>query len=136
MAAGRILLAALLIALMAIGSVVLWLGIPVGWLYLASRIVKSSQPSLGPYVLVLVGIPVSMVVVGKALSRLNRAYGEVTGAAPSARVRSPWMKSMRGERDSGRPRTVLDVVMVWSVAVALLSLAIWFFLFAGSSLPS
>jgi hypothetical protein len=32
MAAGRILLAALLVALMAIGSVVLWLGIPVGWL--------------------------------------------------------------------------------------------------------
>jgi hypothetical protein len=136
MAAGRILLAALLIALMAIGSVVLWLGIPVGWLYLASRIVKSSQPSLGPYVLVLVGIPVSMIVVGKALSRLNRAYGEVTGATPAGRVRSPWMKSMRGERDSGRPRTVLDVVMVWSVALALLSFAIWFFLFAGSSLPT
>jgi hypothetical protein len=136
MAAGRILLAALLIALMAIGSVVLWLGIPVGWLYLASRIVNSSQPSLGPYILVLVGIPVSMIVVGKALSRLDRAYGDVTGTAPTGRMRSPWMKSMRGERDSGRPRTVLDVVMVWSVALALLSFAVWFFLFAGSSLPS
>ena len=136
MAAGRILLAALLVALMAIGSVVLWLGIPVGWLYLASRIVKSSQPSLGPYVLVLVGIPVSMIVVGKALSRLNRAYGDVTGTTPTGRMRDPWMRSLRGERDSGRPRTVLDVVMVWSVALALLSLAIWFFVFAGSSLPS
>jgi hypothetical protein len=136
MAAGRILLAALLVALMAIGSVVLWLGIPVGWLYLASRVVKSSQPSLGPYVLVLVGIPVSMIVVGKALSRLNRAYGDVTGTTPTGRMRNPWMRSLRGERDSGRPRTVLDVVMVWSVALALLSLAIWFFVFAGSSLPS
>jgi hypothetical protein len=136
MAAGRILLAALLVALMAVGSILLWLGIPVGWLYLASRIVKSSQPSLGPYVLVLVGIPVSMVVVGKALSRLDRAYGDVTGTTPTGRMRSPWMKSMRGERDSGRPRTVLDVVMVWSVAVALLSFAVWFFVFAGSSLPS
>ena len=136
MAAGRILLAALLVALMAIGSVVLWLGIPVGWLYHASRIVKSSQPSLGPYVLVLVGIPISMIVVGKALSRLNRAYGDVTGTTPTGRMRDPWMRSLRGERDSGRPRTVLDVVMVWSVALALLSLAIWFFVFAGSSLPS
>jgi hypothetical protein len=132
----RSLLAALLIALMAIGSIVLWLGIPVGWLYLASRIVDSSQPSLGPYVLVLVGIPVSMMVVGKGLSRLNRAYGDVTGTTPTGRTRSPWMKSMRGERDSGRPRTVLDVVMVWSVALALLSFAVWFFLFAGSSLPA
>jgi uncharacterized oligopeptide transporter (OPT) family protein len=85
---------------------------------------------------VLVGIPVSMIVVGKALSRLNRAYGDVTGTTPTGRMRNPWMRSLRGERDSGRPRTVLDVVMVWSVALALLSLAIWFFVFAGSSLPS
>ena len=135
MAAGRALLAALLIALMAIFSVVLWLGIPIGWLYLASRIAKSSQPSMGPYVLVLIGIPASMVVVGKLLSRLNRTYGAVTGAAPAARTRSAWMKSLRGERESARPRTILDVVMVWSVAVALLCFAIWFFVFAGSSLP-
>jgi hypothetical protein len=135
MAAGRALLAALLIALMAIFSVVLWLGIPIGWLYLASRIAKSSQPSMGPYVLVLVGIPASMVVVGKLLSRLNRTYGTITGAAPAARTPSAWMRSLRGERDSTRPRTILDVVMVWSVAVALLCFAIWFFVFAGSSLP-
>ena len=136
MVAGRRLLAALLIALMAIGSILLWLGIPVGWLYLVSRLVKSSQPSMGPYVLLIVGIPASMIVVGKALSKLNRVYGEVTGTTPTMRARSPWMKSMRGERDSGRERTVLDVVMVWSVALALLCFGVWFFAFAGSSLPS
>jgi hypothetical protein len=136
MSAGRSLVAALLVALMAIGSIVLWLGIPVGWLYLASRLVKSSQPSMGPYVLVLVGIPASMVVVGKLLSRLDRAYGRVTGTLSDARTRSPWMRSMRGERDSGRRRSVLDVVMVWSVALALLCFGVWFFAFAGSSLPT
>jgi hypothetical protein len=136
MVAGRRLLAALLIALMAIGSILLWLGIPVGWLYLVSRLVKSSQPSMGPYAVLIVGIPVSMIIVGKALSKLNRVYGEVMGTTPTVRMRSPWMKSMRGERDSGRERTVLDVVMVWSVAVALLCFGIWFFAFAGSSLPN
>jgi hypothetical protein len=136
MVVGRKLLAALLIALMAIGSILLWLGIPVGWLYLVSRLVNSSQPSMGPYVLLIVGIPASMIVVGKALSKLNRVYGEVTGTTPTMRVRNPWMKSMRGERDSGRERTVLDVVMVWSVALALLCFGVWFFAFAGSSLPS
>jgi hypothetical protein len=45
------------------------------------------------------------------------------------------MKSLRGERESGRPRTMLDVVMVWSVALALVCFAIGFFVFAGSSLP-
>ena len=136
MAAGRRMLAALLIVLMAIGSIVLWLGIPVGWLYLASRIARSSQPSMGPYLLILVGIPASMIVVGKLLSRLNRTYGAVTGAPPAARSRNAWMKSLRGERDTGRPRTMLDVVMVWSVALALVCFAIWFFAFAGSSLPA
>jgi hypothetical protein len=134
---GRRALAAVLIVLMAIGSILLWLGIPVGWLYLVSRLVKSSQPSMGPYVLLLVGIPASMVVVGKGLSRLNRVYGSIMGGtAPTTRMRSSWMKSMRGERDSARPRSVLDVVMVWSVALALLCFAVWFFAFAGSSLPT
>jgi hypothetical protein len=136
MVAGRRLVAALLIVLMAIGSILLWLGIPIGWLYLVSRLVSSSQPSMGPYVLVLVGIPTSMIVVGKLLSKLNRVYGDMTNTTPHVRMRNPWLKSMRDERDSGRPRTVLDVVMVWSVALALLCFAIWFFLFAGSSLPT
>jgi hypothetical protein len=124
-----------LIALMAIGSVVLWLGIPAFWLWFASRLVETSQPSMGPYAMVLVGIPLSMVAMGKLLSSLNRIYGEVTQTTPVLRVRAPWLRSMRGERESGRPATVLDVVMVCSVAVALLAMAIWFFVFAGSSLP-
>jgi len=121
---------------MAVGSVVMWLAVPVFWLWLASRLVQTSQPTLGPYVMVLIGIPLSMVVLGKLLARLNRVYGEVTGTAPRVRVRLPWMRSMRGERAGERPRTILDVVMVCSVAVAVLVMAVWFFAFAGSSLPS
>ena len=52
------------------------------------------------------------------------------------RVVLPWNRSMRGERDAGHPRTVLDVVMVGSVAVALVLFVLWFFLFAGSSIPT
>jgi hypothetical protein len=44
----RRLAGALLILLMAIGSVLLWIGIPVGWLYLVSQLVDSSQPAMGP----------------------------------------------------------------------------------------
>ena len=128
--------ALLLILLMAIGSVVLWIGVPLGWIYLASNIVDSSEPSMTPYVMVLVGIPLTMVVVGKGLSQLNRVYGEVTGTTPTVRVVLPWHRSMRGERDAGHPRTILDVVMVCSVTVALVLFGLWFFLFAGSSIPT
>lgn len=128
-------LAVLLIALMAIGSVLMWLGIPFAWIYFVSQSVTSSQPTMGPYVLLLFGIPASMVAMGKLLGKLNRIYGEVTHTTPEVKVRMPWHRSMRGERDSGRPRTVLDVVMVVSVGVAMVLFGAWFFLLAGSSLP-
>lgn len=125
-----------LIALMAIGSIVMWLVVPFAWIYGVSQHTKSSQPSMGSYVLLLVAIPATMVVVGKLLGRLNRFYGTITGTAPTMRVQVPWHKSMRGDRGSGHPRTILDVVMVFSVSIALLCFAVWFFAFAGSSLPS
>jgi hypothetical protein len=46
------------------------------------------------------------------------------------------MKSMRGERQAvERPQGVLEVVMLVSVGLALAAMAVWFFAFAGSSLP-
>lgn len=130
------LAAVLIVALMALGSIVLWIGIPLFWVWVASRLSASSQPTLGPYVLILVAIPVSMFLLGRMLARLNGVYGSITGRAPTMRVALPWMRSMRGERSSPRPATVLDIVMVSSVLVALLTIAVWFFAFAGSSLPS
>jgi hypothetical protein len=132
----RTIVGACLIALMAVGSVLLWIGIPVGWLYLASQLTDSSQPSMGPYVLVLVGIPATMIAMGKVLAVLDRTYGRLKGAAPGARVQSPWHRSLRGDRTPARGRSVLDVVMVLSVALAVVCFAVWFFLFAGSSLPT
>jgi len=124
-----------LILLMAVGSVFLWIGIPVGWLYLASRMVNTSQPTLGPYLLVIFGIPVSMVIVGKLLFKLDGVYQSVTGQDSEVQFRAPWLKSLRGERDSGRKLTVLEMTMIVSVSLALLAFGVWFFAFAGSSLP-
>lgn len=132
----RRLLGALLIGLMTVGSVLLWIGVPVGWLYLASRLTDSPQPSMGPYLLVLGGIPTTMVAVGKGLAVLDRTYGRVVGTTPAARAQAPWHRSLRGDRRAVRARSVLDVVMVLSVGLAVVCLAVWFFVFAGSSLPT
>jgi hypothetical protein len=118
---------------MAVGSVLMWLGLPVAWLYLASRLSSSAQPSMGTYVLVLAAIALSIAAMGKLLGRLDRAYGRLGGPAPPA-GRAAWLRSMRDDRERRRS-TVLDVVMAWSVGLALLAFAVWFFLFAGSSLP-
>jgi hypothetical protein len=125
-----------LIAAMALGSVAMWIGLPLGWLWLASRVqAGSSDPRMEAYLLVVVGLPASMVAIGKLLAALDRRYARLTHAAADERVRRPWLRSRRGERPVARRRTVLDVVMVTSVLVAGTALAVWFFFFAGSSLP-
>lgn len=123
-----------MVAAMAAGSVFMWIGIPVGLIYLASRVADSSQPSLGPYLLILLGLPIGMGLVGRLLGILDRRYAAMLGQ--QRRYRPAWTKSMRGERGSTHKWTVLDSVMLWSVLLALLLSAIWFFAFAGSPLPS
>jgi hypothetical protein len=133
---GTSLASVALIGLMAIGSAAMWLGLPAGWLWLASHLENGTSPTMGPYVLLIVGLPVTMFAVGMGLAALDRLYADVTGYDPNnRRVPLPWLKSMRGERGSQRKRTVLDVVMVISVSIAWTAFLIWFFAFAGSSLP-
>jgi hypothetical protein len=132
---GQKVAAAALIALMVLGSFMLWVGAPLFWLWVGSQVQKSSQPSMGPYLVVLVGVVASMIVIGKLLSRLNRTYSRVTGTTGQVRVRMPWHRSLRGERTSGRPTTVLDIVMVATVAVAGVVFLLWFLVLAGNPLP-
>jgi hypothetical protein len=128
--------ALLLILVMAVGSVFLWLGIPFLWIYGVSQTVDTTQPQLGPYLAIIVGVPVSMWVFGRFLYRMNAAYERVTGQTSEVRVQMPWHRSMRGERDSGRRTTVLEFVMIVSVGLCMLVFGIWFLFFAGSSLPT
>ena len=126
--------AILLVALMAIGSVVMWIGVPFGLIFLASKLADTPNPSLGPYLVVLIGLPIGMAVVGKGLGALNRAHIRLTGGEVD-QYRPGWTRSMRGERTVERRGGVLDRVMIISVVVAGLAFAVWFFGFAGSSLP-
>ena len=81
---------AALIALMAFFSVMLWFGIPLGWLWIVSQVSASSQAAgFGPYLMVLAGVAVSVVVVTKLLATLNRAYARASGETEIVRVRPP-----------------------------------------------
>src|SRR3954465_5839970 len=122
-----------LIALMLIGALGLWVGDPVLWLWITSRL-ESTQPSMGPYALMLVGITLTAVVIGKGLARLNRLYAKVTGTDSTVRVVVPWRRSMRDARHGGStdedarvPVGLLEVVMVVAVVIAVCALAVWFF---------
>jgi hypothetical protein len=123
-----------LIALMLLGALALWIGDPVLWLLITSRLQSGTQASMGPYALMILGIILTAVVIGKALSRLNRFYGEVTGTAPTVKIVLPWRRSVRDARHGGSddedarvPVSLLDVVMVVAVMIGVLALLAWFF---------
>ena len=121
-----------LITLMLLGSLALWLGDPVLWLWITARL-QSTQASMGPYALMLVGITLTAVVLGKGLARLNRLYSEVTGTAPTVRIIVPWRQSLRDARHGGSsdddtrvPVGLLEVIMVVAVMIAVAALLVWF----------
>jgi hypothetical protein len=123
---------AFLILLMAVGSIAMWLGVPIGLIYGVSKTVDTTQPQLGPYMVILFGVPIGMTIIGKGLGILDRYYVRRTGGMQE-RYRAGWLKSMRAERKgSGGNWKVLDVVMIWSVSTAGLCMAVWFFFFPSS----
>jgi hypothetical protein len=121
------------ITLMFVGSLALWLGDPVLWLWITSRLESGTQASMGPYALMILGITLTGVAIGKGLSRLNRLYTELTGTAPTVRVILPWRRSLRDARHGGDEDedahlavTLLDVMMVVAVLIAVAALVAWF----------
>jgi hypothetical protein len=121
-----------IILLMAVGGLAMWIANPVLWLWITSSLQDATHPTMGPYVLMLVGIVLTCVAIGKGLAMLNRAYAHRTGATPKVRVIVPWRRSLRGGRSQRRetdgrlPVSVLDVIMVVSVVLAVASFGTWY----------
>jgi len=107
----------LLVAIMVGGGLVLWVGVPLAWLYVGS-LVQGSTNSLGTALLVMmVGVVVSIGVLVPVLGWLNHKHSELRVA--------------RGLDDHGQ--TALEGVMTVSAMIAIVGFGAWFFLFSGSS---
>ena len=116
---------------MAALALVLWMGVPIAWMWLASLFVPDNQAW---YLALLIVIPLTMVCVGLVLYRVNRVYVRVSGEALRPE-HTAWLKSQAGDRTSRPPRRAIDVIMAGSVTLAGLLFAFWFFFLAGSPLP-
>jgi hypothetical protein len=117
------------LALMFATGLAVWTAVPVGWLWLGSQLSARQQPGAGPYVLIVLGIPLTIALLVRIVYRLDGAHAKLTRQAATARAPRPWLKSLGAERQR-RPWTAGDAVMTASVAVALLAMLIWFLLFA------
>lgn len=125
-----------IVPLMALGSVAMWLVNPVAWIWGVSQLADSAQARMSHVLVILGGIASTMAVFGRGLVALDRAYGRMCGTPPPPPTVAAWRRSLRAERDSSRPPTVLERVMVWSVVLAVLTMGVWFLFFArGGGLP-
>jgi hypothetical protein len=121
---------------MLIAAFSLWTLIPLGWVYIASKLAKSQFPSMGPYLIVVVGIIVTVLIDAWLIGRLNDIYIRVTGSNKLVQTRPGWLKSMRDAAPVQNAVTVVEAVMMSSVMLAAVALMLWFFILAGSPIPN
>jgi hypothetical protein len=109
--------ALLALAIMFIGSFVLWLGTPLLWLWVGSQIQGATQSIAGALAAMFAGVVLSIGLLALLLVSLSGHYRANHLA--------------RGLDDPGN--RVLEVVLVISAAVTLVGFAVWFLFVAGAS---
>jgi hypothetical protein len=132
---GKSLAASAIFVAMLLAAFSLWTAIPLSWIYIGSKVSESQFPATGPYMVVAVGIIVSIVITAWLLIRLNQLYIQVTGTNRLAPMRPAWMRSLRDDPPTGTT-TVVEAVLMGSVLLAAVAFTVWFFLLAGSPIPN
>jgi hypothetical protein len=132
----RGLAASVVFVVMLLAALALWTAIPLGWIWIGSKVATSQFPAEGPYAVVAVGIVVTILLDAWLIGRLNALYMRITGTNRLTPMRPNWLKSMRDTGGAVNSTTVVEAVMMGSVLLAGAVFVAWFFLLAGSPLPN
>ena len=132
----RAVAVAALAVLLVAGSGFLWIGLPVLGFWLVGELTTTAE---GFLLAALGSVPLAMVGFGWLLYRLNAAYERLRGRdAEAPSVRAAWLVSSSEERAPLRRararRSLIDVAMTVSAAVALVLLVVWFLFSAETHL--
>jgi hypothetical protein len=133
-----------LTSLTALVAVNIWTGFPLLALWVGSRTVPQRGSDSGvsmASVFVVVAVLAILAFAGVyALTWMSSKYDELTGRPIEARRTSPWLRSMRGEREELVKRrlgiSVVERIVILSVVGCVLAFEVWFFFFAGPPLLS
>jgi hypothetical protein len=105
----------ILVLLMLGGGLLLWVGVPLLWLYVGGR-VQVASGSLGLALLaMLVGVVASIALILPTLTWLNAKHGD--------------LREARGLESHGQ--SALEGVMTVSVVIAVIGFIVWFFVIEG-----
>jgi hypothetical protein len=117
-----------------LGSLALWVVVPFGSLWLASKIGDDAQTVV---LSALIITPVCMLACGLGLSALYGAYLRVSHARPVGNSRSAWLGSLSGGRKPTRARRpILDTSLTISAGTAIVLLLVWFLFLAENYSPA
>jgi hypothetical protein len=109
--------AVLVVLIMFIGSLVLWVGTPLLWLWVGSQI-QGATESLGAALgAMFIGVILTITLLASVLAKLSDVYRANCLA--------------RGMNDPGH--VVLEAVLVVSAGLTLVVFVFWFFFLAGAS---
>ena len=130
-----------LVAASALVSINIWTGAPLLAVWIGSKVQGSLTTLSMSAVLSVIGVlALTVLALAFLLAQINRAYDDLVGRAPVGRQISPWLRSMRGEREADirqkHGMSAIEKVMVATVVAGALAFEVWFFFFAGSSLPN
>jgi membrane protease YdiL (CAAX protease family) len=105
--------AAFLLVMLAVGTLVLWIGIPAGILWALSKLTESST---NHFLLALLLVPTAMILFAIVLAWINALYLRVIGAVPSEEDEEDGRWRWRGP---------LGLFLSVSMVVALVALIVW-----------
>lgn len=122
------MLGALLLLLIFSGCLFLWIGVPLGWLWIGSQIEGAADLGVAMAVS-MVGSISTIIALAWVLSWLNQRHLEWRLRRDPAAA-----EELERSRDERRPAGgVLEPMIVTSAALAIVLFAVWFLFFAGAS---
>ena len=125
-----------LIVAMTLTSLNVWTGSPLLGLWVGSRVQGSGPPQMGPIAVVVLVIAVVSAGLLKVLNLINDAYDNLMHRKRRKR-QSPWLRSLRGERedfhDPDRDQlSAVEIVAIGMVVLVAVAFEVWFFFFSSS----
>jgi hypothetical protein len=126
----------MLVCAMAVVTSNIWTGGPLLALWIGSRVQGQGPPSMTAVAVAAIALGVITYALVKLLTRLDSAYGELTGRRSTVSRHVPWLRSMRGERPHPqhhvRELSPMEIVLVVSVVVVVALFEVWFFFYSSS----
>jgi hypothetical protein len=113
-----------------LGVALLGAGVPLLWVWIASKLSDTFlKVPLLPLFVMIVGLFATYTLLAGLVARFDKERAEMGPA------RMSWNRAMTDTRHGGPQLTQWERIFVTTAVIVAICFEIWFFVFAGSSLP-